>query len=388
MIRTLMSCGVGFVVLLSAVAGLGADEPSGEAVLKEKGLRKTGTTYVLPGEAEVLKKVTVARALSKQMSNALAQQQGYAQEGHENKQQIQELTQQRIYLNQQLAQQLPPAQHNQLVAVVNTVTDTLNMLHQKEADPVDRKQTDAQAAQSRETYVQAILDLRQLVDATTAKYAEMAADPEVTQAITLAGQTTKNKVTLGPSKAFLANIKLLERAESLVLSEKVDLRKEGGIFWLDVTFNSKVTKAMAFDTGAADVVLPADFAASIGLKPGPNDPTVRCQVADGSIVEAKQMTVPSMRVGKFTVKDVSCTIMPANKKDVPPLLGQTFQKNFMFKFSPDSGTLILSQVKSPDAPTTAVKPKLVPKNSGNNPAAKKGGKPQPKAKAASPDDPS
>ena len=110
--------------------------------------------------------------------------------------------------------------------------------------------------------------------------------------------------------------------------------------------------------------------------PGPNDPTVRCQVADGSIVEAKQMTVPSMRVGKFTIKDVSCTIMPADKKDVPPLLGQTFQKNFMFKFSPDSGKLVLSRIESPDAPTVPVKPKATTKKRATT-----------KAKAASPDNP-
>ncbi len=372
--RILWSCLVGLVLLFSAAVGLGAEGP--DDLLKEKGLKKSGTTYVLAGEAEVQKKLNEARVVSKQMSNALAQQQAYVQESRENKQMIQELTQQRIALNQQLAQQLPPAQHNQVVAVVNTVTDRLNLLHQQEGNPEAKREIDAQASGRREAYVQAILDLRQLVDPITKEYAELAADPGVVQAIEQAGQGTKNKPVLGPSKAFLNNLKLLERAESLVLTETVDLKKQGGIFWLDVTFNGKITKPMAFDTGAADVVLPAEFAASIGLKPGPNDPTVRCQVADGSIVEAKQMTVSSMRVGKFTIKDVSCTIMPADKKDVPPLLGQTFQKNFMFKFSPDSGKLVLSRIESPDAPTVPVKPKATTKKRATT-----------KAKAASPDNP-
>jgi len=387
MSRTFTACAMGLVILLSAVAGYSADGQEGDAALRAKGLRKAGSTYVLPGEAEIQKKLNEARVLSRQMSQALAQQQEYAQASLNQKQQIQEMTQQRIYLNQQLAHELPARQHNQLVAVVNSVTDQLNMLHRLEADPVDRRQVDSQAAQYREMYVQAILDLRVSVDAITKSYAGLATDAEVSGAIAEVGKTTRNKPTLGPSKAFLANVKLLERAESMVLTDTIALRKEGGIFWLDVTFNGKVTKPMAFDTGAADVVLPADFAAQIGLKPGPNDPTVRCQVADGSIVEAKQMTVPSMRVGKFTVKDVSCTVMPADKKDVPPLLGQTFQKNFMFKFSPDSGKLVLSRVESPDAPTTSVKSRAAAKPTVRTPAVKKQAKPAAKAKAASPDDP-
>ena len=122
-----------------------------------------------------------------------------------------------------------------------------------------------------------------------------------------------------------------------MLSETVELRKEGGIYWVDVTFNGKVTKPLAFDTGASSVVLPASLAAAIGLKPGKDDPTVRTQVADGSIVEAKRMTIPSVRVGKFTVQDVVCIVMPADKEDVSPLLGQTFLKNFTHQFSGETG---------------------------------------------------
>jgi hypothetical protein len=38
--------------------------------------------------------------------------------------------------------------------------------------------------------------------------------------------------------------------------------------------------------------------------------------------------------------------MPESKRDVPPLLGQTFQRNFTFKFSADSGKLVLTRVDS------------------------------------------
>jgi clan AA aspartic protease (TIGR02281 family) len=149
-----------------------------------------------------------------------------------------------------------------------------------------------------------------------------------------------------------------------VLTERVNLRKEGGIFWVDVTFNGKVTKAMAWDTGASDVVLPADLAASIGLRPGKDDPVVQCHVADGSVVEARQMTIASVRVGKFTVKDVSCVVMPAEKANVPPLLGQSFQRNFTFKFNADAAQLTLSRVETPEATKPAPRTKGTTKPAG------------------------
>jgi clan AA aspartic protease (TIGR02281 family) len=259
------------------------------------------------------------------------------------------------------------AQHNQLVAQINELTDRLNLLHQQQADPEAKRKIDERAARRREGYVQAVLDLRQLVDDANASYAALAQDEGVRGALERLNQGGKVKVSLGPSRAFQANVKLLEKAEAAVLTETVRLRREGGIFWVDVTFDGKVTRPMAFDTGASDVVLPADMAAQIGLKPGSDDPTVRCQVADGSIVEAKRMTVPSMRVGRFTVRDVPCVVMPADKRDVPPLLGQTFQRHFLLKFSPEAGTLALSKVEAGEEAPPRTPPAKRPRRSDRSP---------------------
>ncbi len=368
-----ITCGLILAGTISPV--FAADTDAAATLLKDRGLKKVGTTYVLSQEADVQKKLNDARLLGRQMNLALEQQQSQIAASRENQMMIRELTQQRIMLNQQLAQQLPPAQHNQLVAVVNTVTDRLNLLRQAEIDAQSRPADNGSIGKSREAYVQAIIELRQTVDAATKAYEELNKDKDVVAAIAAIGGATKSKPTLGPSKAFLSNVKLLEKAEALVLSETVELRKQGGIYWLDVMFNGKVTKPMAFDTGASSVVLPADMAAEIGLKPGPNDPIVKCQVADGSIVEARKMNIPSIRVGKFTIQDVECTVMPADKKDVPPLLGQTFQKNFMIKFSPEAGSLTLSRVETGEAPATGAKTKATTKSSTKATSKKSATKP-------------
>ncbi len=353
--------GVSLALLLALHASAGADDKTPEAVLKEKGLRRVGTTYVVAGEAEVQKRLNEARAAYREMRAGQDQRAAIEYQTRENKQLIAALTEQRMELNQQLANPLPAAQHNQLVAMVNGVTDRLNLLIRHERDGETRDELGAAIARRREAYIQGVLDLRGMVDSANEAYKALADDPEVKAALEEVGKTTKAKLTLGPSKAFLANVKLLENAEKSVLTENVPIRKEGGIFWLDVTFNGKVTKPMAFDTGASTVLLPAEFAAQIGLKIRPEDPEVECQVADGSVVKARASTIPNMRVGQFTVKDVPCVVMPASKKEVPPLLGQTFQRNFTFKFNADLGKLSLTRVDAADAPA---KPAAKAKSTG------------------------
>ncbi|WP_435015413.1 retropepsin-like aspartic protease family protein [Tundrisphaera sp. TA3] len=354
----------GLAVAFGLLAGWAVAEDTTDLALREKGLRKSGSAYILPGEAEAQKKLNEAKSAYKQMTAALSRQFGYDQELRDSKQSIREMTQQRIQLTRQISQMQDSPQKNQYILMYNNLGDQLNLLNQQQHDEGAKREIDGEAATRREAYVQQILDLRTFVDAVTAEYATLAEDPAVKGALDQINAKSKAKATLGPSRAFLANVALLEKAESSVLSESVDLRKEGGIFWVDVTFNGKTTRPMAFDTGASEVTLPGDFAASIGLTPGPDDPVVRCQVADGSVIEARRMIVPSMRVGKFTVKDVSCVVMPADKKDVPPLLGQSFQKNFLLKFSPDTGKLGLSRVEAPEVARAPAKSKATAKRPG------------------------
>jgi clan AA aspartic protease (TIGR02281 family) len=379
--RRVTACLASLLLFFGTFTAVVAQDKAADEVLKAKGLRKAGSTYVLAGEGEVQKKLNEAQALFKQMTFAIAQQQAVEQELRDAKGLIKDLTEQRIAINEQLAQfQNPnqnPAQYNQLVSTLNGVTDRLNLLRQQQAEPEAKKNAETQAARRREAFVQSVIDLRGLVDSTTQAYATLAAADEVKKAIEDAGKASKAKPTLGPSRAFLANVKLLERVEASVLTESIDLRKEGGIFWVDVTFNGKVTKGMAWDTGASDVVLPADLAAQIGLHPGKDDPVVKCHVADGSVVEARQMTIASVRVGKFTVKDVSCVVMPAEKANVPPLLGQSFQRNFSFKFNADAAKLTLSRVETPEATRPAAKTKGTTKPAGKAAGKRQSGDSQP-----------
>jgi clan AA aspartic protease (TIGR02281 family) len=357
MIRTTSAVclGLSLTILGSVLPTIADDTATPADVLKTKGLKRSGDTFVLGSEAEVQKAVSEARAASKAVQQIQERKRQFEQNIRQGNDAIRELTEQRILLNRQLSETTSTFEHNQLVSRINEISDRLNLLQREVGDPEAGQSAGAAVALKRETFIEKVLKLRKLVDQTNEEYTAVAKDEEIKKALEALNKDNPRPARLGPSKAFLTNVRLLENVEKSVLTESVALRKEGGIFWLDVTFNGKVTKPMAFDTGASIVVLPYSMAKEVGLTPGKDAPTVQTRVADGTTTEAKKVVAPLLRVGKFSVKDVECIVMPPNKTDVPPLLGQTFQKHFSIKFDPEGRKLVLTKVEGGDqssAPAT------------------------------------
>ncbi len=116
---------------------------------------------------------------------------------------------------------------------------------------------------------------------------------------------------------------------------------------------------MILDSGASIVCIPADLARELELVPGPNDPTVRMQLADGKIIEGKSMMLKSVRVGTFTIENVESAVLPESLVGAQPLLGGSFLNNFTYRLDADAGQLHLAQVggtgKSKSANVTKVK---------------------------------
>ena len=59
---------------------------------------------------------------------------------------------------------------------------------------------------------------------------------------------------------------------------------------------------------------------------------------------AKRVVAETVRVGKFTAKNVECAVMPSGLPASTPLLGLSFFKNFSFKIDSGKGQLIMSQI--------------------------------------------
>jgi clan AA aspartic protease (TIGR02281 family) len=331
--------------LVAAGAAARAQEKPPEEVLKGKELRRSGSLYILPGEAEVAKKLHAAQRLRRELAFVTMQHAATRTGAEDNKKMIVALTQQRLQLKQQLPLAQSVEQHNQIVDAMNDLVDRINLLQQGGVDAGTVKDAARVVETKREAYLQSLLDTRNLVDATLRSYAALAEDAEVKAALASLSSRRKDRLGLGPSRALKADIKALEAMEAAIQSETIKLRREGDTFWVDVTLNGKLVKPMIFDTGASLVTLSSDLAAELGMKVGKDLPDVRLQVADGRVVVGKRTKLASVRVGKFTVADVDCAVLPGRSDEgVPPLLGQSFLKNFAHRLDPSTGALKLSKV--------------------------------------------
>lgn len=351
MVRALVVCSV-LSITLPALAR--DDDVPPDQALKQKGLRRSGQIYVLPAENDVVKRLATVRGLGRELALAIGQQKAAEAQTETNQQLIVAYTQQRRVLREQLPQANSVDEHNRIVNMLNELGDRITLLTEGGANAKAVKELSDRAARRREDYVQALLDLRQFIDQTSKQYADLEKDEQVRSALSALNAKSKSPLKLGPTRAYTTNLKAFERLESALLTETIELRKDNGVFWVDAVLNGKLSKPMIFDTGASFVSLPADVAGQLGVKPSGDQPIVRLQTADGTIVEGRLTTLASVRVGKFTVENVECAVLPPSVKDAPPLLGGSFLKNFASKFSPGTGQLTLSKVTMPggDRPTS------------------------------------
>ncbi len=337
-------------------------------VLKSRGLnrqRGSSPTWVLMAEARVLKSYRAAAGLATQLAIAQRQEQAIEMGDQDPKAliefyraQIGQYDLQVATMDQELANLGPPAGHaaadyarNQLVREQNAIireqrrlgTLIRNLYDQMGMQREWKWQVSKEVVRLREAYMQAIEDLRESVPKVLKTYAELGKDEAIQKALVNLSTSSKTKQKLGPSKDFQTAAQWLERTESLFQSDTIELRREGGIDHIDAMLNGQGPVRMVFDTGAGPTMIPARLASELGLKP--TGRSVSCEVADGSKVMAKIMIIPSVRVGKLTIKNVVCAVMPKEKGDVPPLLGQSFLRHFDYKYAQGSGRLFLTKVE-------------------------------------------
>jgi len=351
-----------------AAATFAQDARPGE-VLKSHGLKSSShSTWVLVGETTILRDVRVARNLSAQLR--IAQDQQRALEfGNQNprvlidyyREQI-DLWDQRIgAIDQELANLGPPVgiraadtYHNILVTERNTIVgeqrrlnSLINSLHdQRQRFQEQKQQFNAEVARLRDSYLEGVGNLRKSIDEIKAKYAELTNKEEITKALADLSASSRTKHKLGPSKEFETASKWLGRLEGSVQSENVELHRENGVDHVDAMLNGKGPVRMVFDTGAGPTTISASLASRLSLRP--TGGTVSCEVADGTKVMAKEMVIRTVGVGRLTVKNVTCVVMPKEKGEVAPLLGQSFLRHFDYKYTQGAGHLVLTKVE-PDA---------------------------------------
>jgi hypothetical protein len=103
-------------------------------------------------------------------------------------------------------------------------------------------------------------------------------------------------------------------------SAMVQMQKEGGTYVVPVLINKVITLKFVVDSGAADVIVPADVVLTL-LRTGTIDKSdfVRAQtykLADGTDVPSMQFRLRFLKVGELTAENVVAGITPTERQFV------------------------------------------------------------------------
>ncbi len=324
---------------LAVAVDLSADEQ-----LVARGLLKRASFYVLPSEIAFSKRLPDARKTRGQLSKALKNQADFEQQKQKHRKNIREYVAERMRLANRLASTGDVVEQNRLIGRLNFLSEQIALYTSGGIFHEEEMHIAAELGRARQDFVTLVGDLRALVDKTDAEYKALAASAGVQAALAELSKTSKRPLVLGPRPNYARNLKQLAKMEQAIVTKSIKLHPKNGVLWLDVSLNGRGARRMVFDTGASMVTLPFEWAAELGLHPTENDPVARMSVADGRTVRATRMTLDSVRVGDFEVRNVSCVVMPADLTNVPPLLGQAFLRHFISKFDAGAGVLHLSRV--------------------------------------------
>lgn len=228
------------LILIGTAGGLRAGEPPSDKMLEKRGLKRAGPLFVLEAEATVHDKAQEVRDLSRQWKHAVAQQRSTLSE-KEYQDTIKELnnelnqlkaqsnaatqTMNRLpkmrtrrgtyYANNEVTEEAQELNYykNLLQMQISQETAYLNRLRSQPFDPKARIKADAEVRTREEALHQAVIELRTLVDEVRAKYAEVEKDSQVKKWLETPEGPARVKPKLGPSRAFLQEVKMLEQLE-------------------------------------------------------------------------------------------------------------------------------------------------------------------------------
>ncbi len=339
----------GFAVVLLTTA-VQADSTDPEGLLEAEGLRKLSSSFALPEETELTRSIREAESIKRDLFDAQQEANRCKKKVAEKRKLIVNYLQKRRELRSQLAKARSVDVHNKIVLTLNELGDRIVLLHESKHQEESLKAALAEVNRLTEQYIEHLLKTRQLYDQIEERYNQLSADSAVQHAIEQFNKTTERTYSLGPSPSFLSYGRRLVKLEESVLSDSVKLRRGAGDLWhLKVVFNGKKATDMAVDTGASIIALPWRTAQEVGLKPSEDDQTVQLQMADGRVVEGKLVIAEKIRVGRFTVENVECAVMPPQLTEAYPFLGLNFFKHFTFKIDNQEGKLVLAKVDGTEA---------------------------------------
>ena len=317
--------------------------------LKELGLKFSRGEFALIDEKDL--KARINRLLKKKKNIVkMAIQLGMMkQQVLQAKDEIISLTQANGQLNTRLSNVSSVKENNQLVGMLNANNDKMKLIDsqiQKGEEQIKQGQVEVNSA--REQFVQEVLDVRKYSDSFDENMQTLDADErfEVVKNDIETKMSIETK-PLGETKSLARLRKSLAKLESGVLTDTIPLRDDGsGTFNATVTINGKPPIELIVDSGASLICLPQKVADDLGVVVGSDAREIIMTIADGSKIPGKLITLESVRLGKFTAKNVDCVVLGRKAKNAPSLLGMSFLGQFKFELDAAKGELKMVSVET------------------------------------------
>ena len=325
----------------AGAAGKAAPGGAGSEALKAKGLVRSGNNYVLAGEAEVLEAMKSLRQNRRQAERETQQRKKAEDKIAANQKFIKDGIKEYKESERRLPKVKDAAIHNRMVTRMNALAAKVKEAIGSQASL--EEEANALPSEGKTKFVEALAALAPKVETLAAKYKDLAADPTIKALVEKAGAAAGPRPTVGPSPDFTKAVDEVATWRSQLESEAIPLREHGGVYTVQTVVNGQALQ-MILDTGASHVTLPAEVAKKLELTPTEQDPTVKMKLANGAIIEGKLMTLKSVRVGRFTVPNVSCVVLQDGLPEAPTILGTSFLSHFVVKLSQSARELHLTEI--------------------------------------------
>jgi hypothetical protein len=177
-----------------------------------------------------------------------------------------------------------------------------------------------------------LLSLRKWHAELETSYEPLHADERVRQALQELGPLHK----LGPVKKYDRDMKGLDGAESLVLTNYVPVYRSNGFVQLPAIVNESTSHTFVYaENMEYSTIHEADAKAwGIELKEGSPERILKDEKGQRE-VRAKEATIPALRLGKHLVENVPVLVLPAEAADVPTHISPTAFQGWDYALVPD-----------------------------------------------------
>jgi aspartyl protease family protein len=324
-------------------------EEKAEAILKAKGLIYRSGEVRLPEESDLSAGLKEATKLRSEMLKSGRMLTAVEAQADKARQVISNLVALNVQLNAQLinVRQGDVTTNNKIIGAIQANEGQITLYRQGAEKLREQvRLTRGKANEAREAYIEKVLAMRELADSILVKYSKLAADAEVQGAIAKLSEGDDTPIKLAATREYLGAERKLQTMEESVLSESIPLRSGGGgSYYVSVMINGKYTHEMVVDSGSSMLAVPHEMAKQCGIEVTSEDQKIILVLADGSEIEAHEVTLASVRVGKFTIDNVRCAVFGPDATEAEPLLGMTFLNHFKFEINASKNTLTMVRVE-------------------------------------------